>query len=175
MKKAALFFLFLAVVMALGSCKKNSGAGYLMTCKVNGVAKSFNAVLKGYRENDDSGRIITLGAQGASSASTSSGENMTFFVKTRYNPDTLLLGSYNTLNQTRLDMAADYFILNAGMDYSTGYSNVINPDNDPFIMTFTYADKIACKGTFSGTLYYKDGFGHTTSVKITDGVFYAKF
>lgn len=165
-----------ALALLFTACSKSSGGnGYHITCKIDGVSKSFNYntdVEKHFDSYED-----IFGAAGFSTSSKSSGELILLQVNTIQGATIPLTKTYYCDTLSTYTLFVNYQVLqpSGSISYNDGAQFFISPDTNEFKMTVTSIDSSGIKAIFSGNLYSRDNQGNTTSVTVTDGDLYEKF
>ncbi|ULQ57007.1 hypothetical protein KJS94_02200 [Flavihumibacter rivuli] len=172
-----IFICSLLALFLFSSCSKdNDEPSYFLTCKIDGVEKSFNVgAYASYVKVEN----IELWGMGGFENRNDDSPTMGLYLSNQ--PSEKPLGSTGTFNSTNTDweVLSTYMAKEMTEEYSAGSS--VNADaefygvtiQDPLVLTITSNDGKTLEGTFSGD-HYLDSDPKATRRKITEGKFRLK-
>jgi hypothetical protein len=171
--------LLLIFAFILSSCSKGDDGGtYHITCKIDGVATSFNTAALAHIDVDPSGPgrdIIIHGLTGGSAIAGTFG----FALTNVPGYDSIKAGVYPD-TQTKYEVLASYSgNVSSPDDYEAGTSNYQEAVRagvvltNHFTLTITSLNAQAVSGTFNGDFYF-NGDVKGAKKSITNGDFYVK-
>jgi hypothetical protein len=173
MKKWYLFCI--VAVCALVSCKKDKDDdSFHITCKIDGVSKTFNEAIVGIKGTPEAKGIVISGA----SKLSADAEGFAFILNEIDNENNIAAGTY-TDESTTFQLLANYYGGSDAFDYHAGtemYAESVHyntPIVNHFIVAVTSIDNNTVRGTFSGD-FYLDGDVKGQKRSVTDGSFYVK-
>jgi hypothetical protein len=171
-------FFYLAALCLFFSCKKDKSedTSYHVTCKIDGVAKSFSAATSGIIGTPEAKGIVVIGA----STTTATAEGFAFILNEIANENNVSAGTY-TDESTKFQLLANYNGSGGSdaLDYHAGtemYKESVmysTPITDHFKVVVTAIDDKTVRGTFSGD-FYLDGDIKGDKISVTEGNFYVQ-
>jgi hypothetical protein len=178
MKKIANSILVLSVILAFGSCKKNSSSpSNTITCTIGGSSKTFNAAAIATKTTSSGFTTITITGF---SAASSSAANLSLAIATNNSGDVIAAGTYSDTSSQYTNESLYTPSASGSVNYGAGTSVSANAVNDgvtianhlKIVVTSISSTEIA--GTFSGD-QFPNSDDHQTPIILTDGKFDVKF
>ncbi|ULQ57003.1 hypothetical protein KJS94_02180 [Flavihumibacter rivuli] len=172
-----ILFPLLCALIFLASCSKGKDEpSYFITCKIDGVEKSFNTECSAIHSIIDVSELINIRG-----ADTKGSHPSSFGIILSNGPAAKPIGKSGVFTSTTKDFEINtqYLDLVSGASYGAG-TMVSNSANEwgveienQFVLTITSNDGNIIEGTFSGDYYYYSGpLGDF--IRITDGKFRLK-